>query len=142
MRDIYVNSAAMRANLHHDVLSGAWTWQSHQAILMKPSSKVWTRPVQFRAQTGYSTAKQMLREDGYIQGVLTDSAVPVANALVVLLWRDPVAQIAWTRTNASGVYRFDYLDSTRAMYCAVHFDPAGGTQWNAQRLDWLTPTAY
>jgi hypothetical protein len=142
MRDIYKNSAAMRAILHHPVWA-EWAWQQTQAgAALKPSFKTWTRALRGNALVGYGTVKQQLREDGYIQGVVKDSTVPVPNALVVLLWRDPVAQIAWTRTNASGVYRFDYLDSTRAMYCAVHFDPAGGTQWNAQRLDWLTPTAY
>jgi hypothetical protein len=118
-------------------------WQNTQGVAtVEPSTVSQLRPFQLSTLIEYGTLQKILRQDGYIQGVVTDAATPVANVLVVLLWRYPIRQIAWTRTNASGVYRFDYLDSTQAAYCCVHFDPAGGTQWNAARLDWLTPTVY
>ena len=142
-RDLYKNSAAMRLEQHHSVWGYQFWHQTAPAAVIKPSFEKWTRGIRSSVMQGYGSPRKMLREDGYIQGTVKDSTVAVPNALVLLLWRDPIMQVAWTRTNASGVYRFDYLDTTMtAMYCCVHFDPAGGTQWNAARLDWLTPTAY
>jgi hypothetical protein len=143
MRDIYKNTAALRAALHVTAYSdGAVPWQDlyagRRVLTMLPLSDT----VLLDVAVGYSTPKRTHRRDGYIQGTLKEATVPVANAYVILLWRDPPTQIAWTMTDANGVYRFDGLDSTQAMYCVLHLDLPGGTQWNAQRLDWMTPTAY
>jgi hypothetical protein len=80
-------------------------------------------------------------ENGSIYGVVTESAAPVANVRVLLLYREPTLTILRaTFTDSNGRYRFDKLDATKSGYLVVAFDPAGGVQYNVGRLDRMTPT--
>jgi hypothetical protein len=63
-----------------------------------------------------------------------------AGVVVALLYRTPVpTMVAWTKTDASGRYKFAGLDPLHKEYLVVAFDPDGGVQYNAGRLDRMTP---
>jgi hypothetical protein len=64
----------------------------------------------------------------------------VSGAVVRLYLRSTGALLASTTTNSVGYYWFTALDHTdTANFFVVAFDPAGGTQYNAEILDLLTP---
>lgn len=94
-----------------------------------------------RFMPAYVDVYQSLREDGYISGNVKDTTVNQNNVVVKLFWRAPYTEIAWTRTDASGNFRFDKLDTTKT-YCVVMVDPAGGATNNLARRDYVAPVAY
>lgn len=70
-----------------------------------------------------------LRQDGFITGVVTESTVPIPNALVTLHWRPSMQPIGRTWSNVAGEYTFTGLDPTKS-YTVICQDPAGGVQYN------------
>lgn len=77
--------------------------------------------------------------NGALSGVVKESAVPVAYALVRLYWRPSGDLIAQTKTGVNGAFSFVNLDPTTNNYYVVALDPDSGVQYNAIIFDRLTP---
>lgn len=76
---------------------------------------------------------------GTLSGTVKEGGTPVPYAVVFCYWRVTGALVAKTVCDAAGAFSFTELDKNSDQYLVVGIDPAGGTQYNAQAYDLLTP---
>ena len=75
---------------------------------------------------------------GSFTGAVTENAIPVENAVVVIFERGSYKARARVTTNSVGVFTTPAIfDKTAADYFAVAFDPPGGVSYNAIIYDKL-----